>query len=283
MSAGLSSSAALELASAFALLDPPNLRGACIDGMQSRGSVTGENDHVGVSAGSWTRPRWRWTARSGAPPRLPLARSASGGTAHQGARPRCLRHERATEIERYENKFAVRSASRRWPPLPRLNRASSRCATSMWRCWPATPHASTRSSWRAPSMWSARTPGSCGRSRRWRPATSSPSAACSQRVSRARDRYEVSSPELDAMVEIATATPGVVAARMTGAGFGGCTVNLVRRRGRVPGRGGSAITGRTGRQPRPRGRTRRRGRPGGVHIDGSLKCAGVASGGWEAS
>jgi galactokinase len=43
-----------------------------------------------------------------------------------------------------------------------------------------------------------------------------------------RDRFEVSSPELDAMVEIATAVPGVVAARMTGAGFGGCTINLVR-------------------------------------------------------
>jgi len=43
-----------------------------------------------------------------------------------------------------------------------------------------------------------------------------------------RDRFEVSSPELDAMVDIAAATPGVVAARMTGAGFGGCTVNLVR-------------------------------------------------------
>ena len=44
-----------------------------------------------------------------------------------------------------------------------------------------------------------------------------------------RDLYEVSSPQLDAMVEIATAAPGVAAARMTGAGFGGCTVNLVER------------------------------------------------------
>ena len=43
-----------------------------------------------------------------------------------------------------------------------------------------------------------------------------------------RDLFEVSSPALDALVEIAVATPGVVAARMTGAGFGGCTVNLVR-------------------------------------------------------
>jgi galactokinase len=44
-----------------------------------------------------------------------------------------------------------------------------------------------------------------------------------------RDLYEVSSPELDAMVDIAVAVPGVVASRMTGAGFGGCTVNLVER------------------------------------------------------
>ena len=43
-----------------------------------------------------------------------------------------------------------------------------------------------------------------------------------------RDLFEVSSAELDALVEIAWAVPGVVAARMTGAGFGGCTVNLVR-------------------------------------------------------
>ncbi len=44
-----------------------------------------------------------------------------------------------------------------------------------------------------------------------------------------RDRFEVSSEALDALVEIAVGTPGVVAARLTGAGFGGCTVNLVER------------------------------------------------------
>jgi galactokinase len=44
-----------------------------------------------------------------------------------------------------------------------------------------------------------------------------------------RDRFEVSSDALDTLVEIAAGTPGVVAARLTGAGFGGCTVNLVER------------------------------------------------------
>jgi len=44
-----------------------------------------------------------------------------------------------------------------------------------------------------------------------------------------RDDYEVSSKELDVLVEIAWKQPGVLGARMTGAGFGGCTVNLVRQ------------------------------------------------------
>lgn len=42
-----------------------------------------------------------------------------------------------------------------------------------------------------------------------------------------RDEYEVSCRELDAMVEIAWNTEGVIGSRMTGAGFGGCTVTLV--------------------------------------------------------
>jgi len=43
-----------------------------------------------------------------------------------------------------------------------------------------------------------------------------------------RDDFEVSSPALDALVDIAIGVPGVIGARLTGAGFGGCTVNLVR-------------------------------------------------------
>ena len=43
-----------------------------------------------------------------------------------------------------------------------------------------------------------------------------------------RDDYEVSCRELDVLVEIA-ADLGAIGARMTGGGFGGSTVNLVRR------------------------------------------------------
>jgi len=42
-----------------------------------------------------------------------------------------------------------------------------------------------------------------------------------------RDDYEVSCRELDAMVEIAGRQQGVYGARMTGGGFGGCTINFV--------------------------------------------------------
>ncbi|MBA2493756.1 MAG: galactokinase [Acidobacteria bacterium] len=44
-----------------------------------------------------------------------------------------------------------------------------------------------------------------------------------------RDDYEVSCRELDLLVKIASECAGVLGARMTGGGFGGSTVNLVRR------------------------------------------------------
>ncbi|GBG10894.1 galactokinase [Paenibacillus agaridevorans] len=42
-----------------------------------------------------------------------------------------------------------------------------------------------------------------------------------------RDLYEVTGAELDAMVDAARGVDGVLGSRMTGAGFGGCTVSLV--------------------------------------------------------
>ncbi len=45
-----------------------------------------------------------------------------------------------------------------------------------------------------------------------------------------RDDYEVSVEHLDTLVEIARAIKGVYGTRMTGAGFGGCTVSLVQPR-----------------------------------------------------
>ena len=43
-----------------------------------------------------------------------------------------------------------------------------------------------------------------------------------------RDDFEVSCRELDLLVELASQESGVLGARLTGAGFGGCTVNLIR-------------------------------------------------------
>jgi len=65
-----------------------------------------------------------------------------------------------------------------------------------------------------------------------------------------RDLYEVSVPELDALVNIAKGLPGCYGARLTGAGFGGCTVNLVDESyaGQFIQRLSSAYQEKTGRQ-----------------------------------
>ncbi len=43
-----------------------------------------------------------------------------------------------------------------------------------------------------------------------------------------RDDYEVSCDEIDVLVDIAWATEGVIGSRITGGGFGGCTVSIVK-------------------------------------------------------
>jgi galactokinase len=69
-----------------------------------------------------------------------------------------------------------------------------------------------------------------------------------------RDDYEVSCPELDILVEIAQAigqAGGVVGSRMTGGGFGGCTVSLVQagRLAEIAGRIRAEYQRRTGLEP----------------------------------
>lgn len=44
-----------------------------------------------------------------------------------------------------------------------------------------------------------------------------------------RDDYQVSCPEIDILVQLSWELPGVIGARITGGGFGGCTVNIVKK------------------------------------------------------
>jgi galactokinase len=55
-----------------------------------------------------------------------------------------------------------------------------------------------------------------------------------QSQSSLREDYDASSPELDLMVEIARAQPGCLGSRLTGAGWGGATVNLVESQAVAP-------------------------------------------------
>jgi len=66
-----------------------------------------------------------------------------------------------------------------------------------------------------------------------------------------RDLYEVSLPELDTLVELASGEPGCSGARLTGAGFGGCVIALVEEGSveRVMSSVEAGYEERTGRSP----------------------------------
>ncbi len=67
-----------------------------------------------------------------------------------------------------------------------------------------------------------------------------------------RDDFVVSTPEIDVLCELADACPGVFASRLTGAGFGGCTLHLVEpdAEERAVAAIGAGFERRFGRRPR---------------------------------
>ena len=66
-----------------------------------------------------------------------------------------------------------------------------------------------------------------------------------------REKYEVSCDELDHLADYANSYKGVWGARMMGGGFGGCTINLIRKPyiNEVVQRLGDAFANRFGQMP----------------------------------
>ncbi len=231
-SSGLSSSAALELASAWALLDPPDLAAHGIDGMTlARLCQRAENAYVGVMCGimdqfasSLGQPgrAMRLDCRSleYRPVRLPTDEHVL--VVCDTNVPRRLEsseyNTRRAECERAaatiaEIEPAVRSL--RDVDIGMLDRHGDRLDPVARK---RAEHV-VRENARVEEAVQALETGDVE-------AVGRLFAASHASL---RDLFEVSSAELDAMVAIGNETPGVVASRMTGAGFGGCTVNLVRR------------------------------------------------------
>jgi galactokinase len=230
--AGLSSSAALELAAAWALLAPRTPEAVGLDRLTlARLCQRAENEFVGVRCGLMDQ----FAAACGRPDAallldcrsldwravpLPLATHALV-VCHTGSARRLdasAYNERRAACERAVAILAVHDPSieglRDLAPadLPRIRPRLDPVTFARVR------HVVTENA-RVEATVAALARGDLGAVGR----------AFAESHASLRDDYEVSSPELDAMVEIARSVEGVVAARMTGAGFGGCTVNLVRR------------------------------------------------------
>ena len=221
VSAGLSSSAALELASAFALLDPPNLATHGIGEMQlARLCQRGENDHVGVQCGIMDQA----AVALGRPGR----RSSSTAARSKSAQLALPTREHVLVVcdtnapRRLEaSEYNVRRRGMRVGGRGDRRGRTGRRVAARRRCGDARPARPAPDAGRAgprrarrrrehPRPANGRSAGD-RQPRRGRPAVRREPRLAARPV-----RSQL--PELDAMVEIATATPGVVAARMTGPG-----------------------------------------------------------------
>ena len=233
VASGLSSSAAMELASAWALLDPPDLAAHGLDGMGlARLAQRAENEHVGVSSGLMDQFASS-LGRSGSAMlldcrsldhravALPLDEHAlvvcdSGSprrlssSAYNARRAQC---ERAVAVIAADVP-GVRSL--RDVDLAMLDRFRDLLDDETAR---RCEHV-IRENARVVDAVAALEAGD----------TATVAQLFAESHASLRDLYEVSSPELDALVDLAATIPGT-AARMTGAGFGGCTINLVPRAG----------------------------------------------------
>ncbi|MGC8633640.1 MAG: galactokinase [Candidatus Limnocylindrales bacterium] len=226
-SAGLSSSAAIELASAWALTEPP---GGALDGMAlARICQRAENAYVGVNCGLMDQAAealgqdgsailldcrsldWRAVP-------LPLDRCRL--VVCDTGSPRRLSVSQYN-ARRAQCESAVRVLARTDPSIHALRDVSPGMLGSLRRLLDEETYRRcehvVRENERVLETVAALESGdfpTVGR-------------CFAESHDSLRDLYEVSSPELEAMVAIARATPGVLATRMTGAGFGGCTISLV--------------------------------------------------------
>ncbi len=232
MSTGLSSSAALELATAWALLEPADPAAHGLDRMRlAQLAQRAENEHVGVNCGLMDQFAVSLGRRSAAmlldcrsleyrPVALPLGEHVivvcdSGSPRRLGSSDYNARRDQC--------ELAVAAIAQHQPDVrslrdldpARLAEAAPLLDAETLRRCRHVVHENERVLACVTAL-EAGDLASVGR-------------LLAESHASLRDLYEVSSPELDALVEIATGVQGVVGARMTGAGFGGCTVNLVAR------------------------------------------------------
>ncbi len=224
--AGLSSSAAIELASAWAMLDDPG----AVDGLElARICQRAENRYVGVQSGLMDQfavacgqagAAMLFDCRSFESRAIALPAGIGLVVCHTGS-PRRLGHSEYN-LRRAQCEAAVAELARLDPTIHSLRDVTAEMlAATRDRLDPVVARRAEHviaENARVTAVVAALAAADLA-------ALGALFAASHASL---RDLYEVSSPELDAMVDIATGVEGVVAARMTGAGFGGCTVNLVR-------------------------------------------------------